>query len=564
MKGREVFDRIPEEVCRELETIVGSENITTDPNICMSNYGFGFGHEVYYLHGVTQAPGAIVMPQTTEEVAQIVRVCNRYGIPFHPYSSHCTSPSDPALVQNAVSLDLKRMTEWEIDQKNMYAIVESGVISAQMAAEANKRDLYYIVSGGGGLTGVLSNHLSCGWGHFNYRATPFSNRRINGLEWVSPEGEIYRMGSLANGDDDWYWGDGFGPDLIGFLKGLSGWWGGMGITTKMSVRLYPFQPDQFTPQGIGGRTTVALPPRVKYYNVTFPTKNALLKAIDEIGKTDIAHIVNIVPAFWRSMAKCAGIHDFRNEFFDGWDNVTEEEVANTHIGRFLLVGRTSLEQLEYEERVLMDIVAECDGTARKTPQRDEATFRYANTADMWMMTGCFGATEAGMESARCTKLQNEVFTDILYNYEHKHDFLDQKGEFPWYLMWDRGRQRYTENHVQPDARDMDPADPGGDKELMGRTLPWIVSTGPVMNLKTGCRGLFEGTVSPITGQGMAYHHYDEWLHRFKTEFDPKGLSGDFWPFANEKIVEGAPGVLTEEYREAMANAEKGPWLGNPE
>ena len=51
MKGREVFDNIPEEVCRELEAIVGPDHVTTDPNIRMSSYGFGYGHEIYWFQG---------------------------------------------------------------------------------------------------------------------------------------------------------------------------------------------------------------------------------------------------------------------------------------------------------------------------------------------------------------------------------------------------------------------------------------------------------------------------------------------------------------------------------
>ena len=74
MKGREVFDKIPEEACRELEAIVGPEYITTDPNITMASYGFGYGHEVYWFQGVVQPPAAIVLPKTTEEVQEIVKI----------------------------------------------------------------------------------------------------------------------------------------------------------------------------------------------------------------------------------------------------------------------------------------------------------------------------------------------------------------------------------------------------------------------------------------------------------------------------------------------------------
>ena len=565
MKGREVFENIPEEACRELEAIVGPENVTTDPNICMATYGFGWGHEVYWFQGVVQPPAAIVLPRTTEEVARIIKLCNRHGLPFHPVSSHCIIASDPAFLQNVVSIDLKRMNKLELDEKNMHVVLESGVIVAQLSAEANKRDLYHIVTGGGGPVGALCNQFCFGWGHFCWRATPCPQRRWTGIEWVSPEGEIYRMGSLLTGDDSWYWGEGLGPDTTGLLYGFGGGWAGaMGIVTKMAFKLYPFQPELLEPQGMGGDSAVQLPPRVRYYNITFPTKEALLSAIQEIGKADIAVVVNIVPAFWRSMGKCRGVHDLRNEFFDAWNPVTDEQVSKTHILRVLLLGRTSLKQLEYEERVLMDIVEECGGTPRRTRQLDEATFRYANTGDMWMMTGCYAMTTAGVESTRCTRAQNELFRDRLSANPNKLDYLDQKGELPWYLMWRRARDRYTENHIQPDARTIDPEDPGFNPELTMRLVPWAISEGPIVNIKTGCVDMFGGITHRLGMESQADHHFDAWNQRFKQEFDPKALSGTVWPHAIDKVIEGAPAVETEEYKEVVRKAEEGPWLGNPE
>lgn len=565
MKGREVFENIPEEVCRELEAIVGPEYITTDPNIGMASYGFGYGHEIYWFQGVVQPPAAIVLPKTTEEVAKIVKVCNRYGIPFHPVSSHCIVPSDPAFLQNVVVVDLKRMNNWEIDEKNMYAIIEPGIIVAQISAEANKRDLYWIVTGGGAPVGALCNQFCFGWGHLCWRASPHPQRRWTGIEWVSPEGDVYRMGSLLTGDDSWYWGEGLGPDASGLLYGHgAGWLGAMGIVTKMATKLYPFQPELLEPQGMSGDSAVQLPPRVRYYNITFPEKESLLNAIDEIGKANIAAIVNIVPAFWRSMAKCRGVHDLRNEFFEAWKPVTDEQVAKTHILRVLLIGRTSLKHLEYEERVLMDIINENGGTPRTTRQTDEATFRYANTGDMWMMTGCFGATGAAVESTRCTKALNELFRDRLFALPHKLDYLDQKGELSWYLMWRRASDRYTELHIQPDGRSIDPEDPEFNPELTMRFVPWAVSEEITLITKTGNTSLFSGVTHRYEMESRGHHHFGVWNQRFKQEFDPKGLSGAVWPYAIDKIVEGAPAAETEELKEVVRKAEEGPWLGNPE
>jgi hypothetical protein len=564
MKGRAVFEHIPEEACRELEAIVGPEYITTDPNMCKGGYGMGWGAEVYWFQGIVQPPAAIILPNSTEEVAKIVRVCNRYGIPFIPTSSHCVVASDPAFAQNAVQIDLKRMNELKIDEKNMNAIVGPGIIASQISAEANKRDMYYIVTGGGAPVGALCNHFCFGFGHFCYRAPAYTQRRLTGIEWVSPEGIIYRLGSFLVKEPSSYWGDGPGPDAVGLLYGIGGGWcGAMGIITRVSFKLYPFQPEPLEPEGMGGDSGVRLPPRVRYYNITFPARETLDKAIEEISKADIASVINIVPAFWRTMSKAKGVHDLRNEFFESWDSVTEDQVAKTHILRVLLLGRASLKQLEYEERVLMDIVNENGGTPRATRQVDEATFRYANTGDMWMMTGVFGVTGLGLEVTKCTKVQNKLVRDRLYNLPYKGDYLDQKGEMPWYLMWRRARDRYMEIHVQPDAQVVDPQDPKFNLELTQKWVVYNVIEEPVVNTKTGVHSFFGGITHTWGIEAKSHHHFDVWLRRFKQEFDPKGLAGTAWPYAIDKVVESAPQIETEELKEVTRAAEEAKWMGNP-
>ena len=564
MRGREVFDRIPEEVCRELESIVGPEYVSADPVICQGNTGFGFGHEVYWFQGMIQPPSAIVMPKTTQEVARIVKLCNRYGIPFTPTSTHALSMSDPIFRQDVIMIDLQRMKKWEIDEKNMCFIAEPAVIAAMVSAEANKRGLYYIICGGGGVVSAASNQYQHGWGHFNYRATPYGYRRVNGTEWVSPEGDVYRLGSLSVGDDSWYWGEGVGMNFNGVLNGQTTWCGSMGIVTKVSFKLYPFQPEPLEPEGIGPDTAVALPPRVRYYNITFTSHESMLKAIEEIAEADIANIVNVVPPFWRAMSKCRGDREFKADFWEAWNATAPEEATQVNILRVLLIGRTSLKQLEYEERVLMDIVGECGGTVRRTRQSDEATFRYANTPDMWMMTGVFAGTNAGWEGVECVRAQNELFRDRLGALPFKNDWLDQKKTMPWFLMWDRGRTRYTELHCQPDARQIDPEDPGFNPGVVQGLVPWAVSEGPYVCIKTGCTDAFAGLVGSITEVSPAYHHYADWLRTFKKEFDPKGVSGTAWPNQIDAILQQMPMALTEESRQIIKQAEAGPWLGNPE
>lgn len=139
MRGREVFDHIPEQACRELEAIVGPENMTTDPVIREAYTGRGMDREIFWYQGVCRTPAAIIQAKSTEEVVRIVKTCNRFGIPYTPMVTYGMAMCGPAFRDDIVLIDLKRMKKMWIDVKNMYAVVEPGVIYAQLHGEILKK-----------------------------------------------------------------------------------------------------------------------------------------------------------------------------------------------------------------------------------------------------------------------------------------------------------------------------------------------------------------------------------------------------------------------------------------
>ena len=82
-------------------------------------------------------PAAVVMPGSTEEVQAIVRLANKYGFKVKPHGTGWYHWSGPIKDEDAtLQLDMRRMNaKVEIDEQNMYAIVEPYVIHAQLQAE---------------------------------------------------------------------------------------------------------------------------------------------------------------------------------------------------------------------------------------------------------------------------------------------------------------------------------------------------------------------------------------------------------------------------------------------
>ena len=146
------------------------------------------------------------------------------------YGSHGFPQQDGVIL-----LDLKRMNRIiEIDAKNKFAVVEPYVVWAQLEAEALKRGLFTTPVQAGSQASVLAN-VTSGWG-MNVMGNHggHNGRNCLGVEWILPTGELLRLGP----EDAWFCGDGPGPSLRGIMRGHCGAQGGMGVFTKVGIKLH--------------------------------------------------------------------------------------------------------------------------------------------------------------------------------------------------------------------------------------------------------------------------------------------------------------------------------------
>ena len=131
------------DIYKEFEDVLGPEYVSDDPIIGDS----------YRSRMAT-----VVLPGNTEEVQAVVRLCNKYKIPFKVGS---TGLFIGPLETDFVYFDMRRLNRViEINEKHQYAVIEPYVISAQFQAELMKRGLNCGIKGAGSTcTGLaLSGH----------------------------------------------------------------------------------------------------------------------------------------------------------------------------------------------------------------------------------------------------------------------------------------------------------------------------------------------------------------------------------------------------------------------
>jgi glycolate oxidase len=349
----------------ELVNILGNENVYDDPG-GMHAYTRDF---TWPWTGIMPRPEFIVMPGNTDDVQQIVRLANRLRFPFSIVGSAQSAENSFARRPYWCIIEPKRMDRVEIDENNMYAIIEPKTTHAQVQAESMKKGLYSGTPSCGAQASCMANHVFIGMHPTAYR-TGFAARNVLGMEWVLPTGEILRTGSLAlNGG--YFWGVGPGLDARGLLRGFMGHLGSLGVITKMAIKLYPWPgPKVFPTEGVAPeKKSVFLPNEFKWYIIKYPAMTQMVEAMREISKAEIGLVLH----HWPPQFFAGGWAKSKEEYWNAWLNgFWQKNAANCII--FATGAVTSEKQMEYDVKVLEEIIQETGG--RLLPESDEVYQRH--------------------------------------------------------------------------------------------------------------------------------------------------------------------------------------------
>ena len=349
-----------------LEAIVGPENISEDP-VILDGYAFQMmagGLEERFGGRFLTRPEAVLLPGSAEEVQRVVKICNKYKIHFKPHGTGWGFWGGPT-TKGVIQLDLRRMNRiLEINEKNMYAVVEPYVSSMHIQAEAQKKGLNpHIIPCCSG--SVLATATSA-WGYGSSGLyTGYSGRNVLGVEWVLPTGEILRLGSIGSGSG-WFCGDGPGPSLRGVMRGFKGAAGGLGVFTKVAVKLYAWPGPPVMPiDGKAPHYTTPLPDNFKAYVVTFPDFKRFGDFWIKIGEAEIGYTTHKLLSTLRDAALYM-LSKLPGKTKDDIEEVMKMPETHAlfketkHSCRLILVGH-SPRHVEYQEKVLKEILAETEG-----------------------------------------------------------------------------------------------------------------------------------------------------------------------------------------------------------
>ena len=282
---------LSKEVYKAFEDVVGARNITQDPALLESYRCYAAQSSAHYgpFEHKTPMPGAVIMPGSTEEVQGVVKLCNKYKIPFKAASTFWASMGFIG-DEGAIQLDMRRMKNIEINDRDQYAVVEPYAIGAVVQVEVMKRGFNLNMAGVGCSSSTLAG--TAGWVAFGPSSLMMGTASENMLaaEWVLPNGEILHTGSLGAGSG-WFCGEGPGPSTRAILRGKQGTTGAFGVCTRVAVRLHPWPgPSVIPTYGVTPAYKAKLPETMKTITVCYPTWEAYAAGANLLHQSDIIYL----------------------------------------------------------------------------------------------------------------------------------------------------------------------------------------------------------------------------------------------------------------------------------
>ncbi len=218
---------VTSEILLELGQIVGARNVLVDEEKMEA-----YSHDETDPHEYGHMPDVVVLPSTTDQVAALVKLANREHIPITPRGAGSGLSGGAIPHFGGILITLEKMNKLlELDVDNMVAVVESGMVTNDLALTVQEKGLFFAGYPMSLQTCVIGGNIAENAGGGKAVKYGVTGRYILGVELVTPTGDVVWLGGKLSKDVSGY-------DLKSLVVGSEGT---LGIVTKAIIKLigYP-------------------------------------------------------------------------------------------------------------------------------------------------------------------------------------------------------------------------------------------------------------------------------------------------------------------------------------
>lgn len=214
-------------VLRRRDTIVADlESILSRDQVISDDVGRR-AFETDALTAYRRMPLAVVLPTATDEVAAVMRYCNRHNIKIVARGAGTSLCGGALPAEDAVVIGVSKMTRiLKVDYSNRVARVEAGVTNLAISNEVAEEGFFYAPDPSSQLACTLAGNLAMNSGGAHCLKYGVTTNNVLGIKVVLVTGEILELGGTAL--------DSEGYDLMALAIGSEGQFG---IVTEATVRI---------------------------------------------------------------------------------------------------------------------------------------------------------------------------------------------------------------------------------------------------------------------------------------------------------------------------------------
>jgi glycolate oxidase len=223
------LEKIKEPTMQKLIEIVGEGNFT-DKLEELVPYSYDASMNVH-------RPAAVVWPESTEQVSQIVKFANEEKIPVVPRGAGTSLSGGAVPIRGGIIIDLSRMNKiLEISIENRYAKVQAGVVCDDLNRALAKHGFTFPPDPASSSVATIGGNVNTNAGGIKGAKYGTTRDYVMGIQVVLPSGEVMHTGAYTMKCVSGY-------DLAKLFVGSEGT---LGVVTEVTLKINPLPRHAMT------------------------------------------------------------------------------------------------------------------------------------------------------------------------------------------------------------------------------------------------------------------------------------------------------------------------------
>ncbi|OIQ40080.1 MAG: FAD-binding oxidoreductase [Roseobacter sp. MedPE-SWde] len=185
-------------------------------------------------------PLMVVLPRTTQEVSDVLRICHEEGVPVVPRGAGTSLAGGALPTADSVILGVARMNEvLETDYDNRVIRVQSGRTNLSVSGAVEEEEFFYAPDPSSQLACAIAGNIAMNSGGAHCLKYGVTTNNLLGVTLVMMDGTVVEIGGAHL--------DAGGLDLLGVICGSEGQ---LGVVTEATLRILR-KPEGARPVLIG-------------------------------------------------------------------------------------------------------------------------------------------------------------------------------------------------------------------------------------------------------------------------------------------------------------------------